>query len=93
MLEFLFAIFIGAMQVSFLLILFTFVPVFLIIRTILASKTALSWPWRLLYIFDFSSVTYFFVHQEKGYRFYNILLIIYGVLAVLALGFGLHVYF
>lgn len=85
---------VGILQFSFYIIVFTFIPLMLVMRLLSALKLEKALKVRLLVIFDITSVSYYYFLETKDlYRkIYNILMIIYLVFSLLALAFGLHMY-
>ena len=88
-------IFVGLLQVSYYIVLFTFIPVMILLRLLITIKEKKPLLERLIITFDFTSMAFYLfgTKDTKLYRLYNILMIIYGVFSALALAFGLHMYF
>ncbi len=83
------------MQFSYYFTQFTFIPLGIIFRFFLIFKSALPKGEKALAIIDFTSFSFFYFYKDRegNHKPYKIFLMVYSVLAFLALGFGLNMYF
>ena len=86
--------FFGILQLSYYIIVFTFIPVLLLVRVLSVIPSKNSVKEKILVIIDvFSLSYYYFIPKENKLRkLYNTLLFVYLTFAIFALGFGIHVY-
>lgn len=91
MFDFLVAIF----PLSFYIIVFTFIPLSLLLKTLAVKKLQLTLKPALSVLFIPFSVGFFVLVQpkEKLRRLYRNLLIVYAVLAFLVFAFAIHMFF
>ncbi|OQC50078.1 MAG: hypothetical protein BWX57_00523 [Tenericutes bacterium ADurb.Bin024] len=87
-------LFFGFLQLSFYIIVFTFIPVTLLVRVLSIIHGKNDVKVNVLVIIDvFSLSYYYFIPKEHRFRkLYNILLFVYLALSIFAFGFGIHMY-
>lgn len=88
-------IFVLVMQYSYYITQFSFIPLGFLFRFLVIKKSSLTTGEKALVTLDFTSFSYFYLLKEKPelHKLYTIFLIVYSILAFLALGFGLNMYF
>ena len=87
-------LFFGFLQLSFYIIVFTFIPVTLFVRILSVFPSKNDLKHKILIIIDIFSLSYYyFISKENQYRkLYNTLLFIYLALSIFAFGFAIHMY-
>ncbi len=86
---------VGIFPLSFYIIVFTFIPLSLLLKILSVKKLQLSLKPALSVLFIPFSVGFFVIipPEEKLRRLYRNLLITYAVLAFLVFAFAIHIFF
>lgn len=83
------------LQLSFYIVLFTFIPVALLVRILSINQGKNNVKAKVLTIIDITSFAYYYyIPRDNKYRkLYNILLYVYLGLSFFAFAFAMHIYF